>query len=119
MAKKLPDGPPTHAIQAGFGFDDTSGAIPRFERAKTDIPVRVSDEYAKPGRQIVYTVEGRRLHVDRRSLKETMAHAALAAKASGHPEQVGKTNDGRSNWDESKHPRQPMGTPKGGEFRNK
>ena len=58
---------PTHAIQAGFGFD--VGA--NFERARADIPVALAPtEYAKPHCVIAYDAAGKRMHVQRRALKE-------------------------------------------------
>lgn len=58
---------PTHVIASGWGFD--VGA--NFERARADIPVALAaSEYAKPQHVIAYDQGGKRMHVQRRALKE-------------------------------------------------
>lgn len=66
MTKPAPTRVSDATLLEGWGFDEGM----RFGRAKEDMRVSTAPrEYATPGCMIVYTQDGRRLHVDRRGLR--------------------------------------------------
>lgn len=59
---------PTNVVPAGTGYNTRDG---NFARATVDIPVYLTNEYAKPGHVVCYDATGDlRIHTRRSLLKE-------------------------------------------------